>query len=98
MTQEQNSDKQRSPNRILVLKPIDGKPLDSTGMVDPRLFKGGNQLHGIMDEQSCLWRLKFEKGIVPPELRQSYTSFKLLKSAAERYYRQRNIEIEEVKD
>ena len=99
MTQEQNSDKQRSPNRILVLRPKEGtKVLSSTGLTDPRLFKDENRLHAIMDEQSCLWRMKYEQGLIPPELRQAYTSFSLLKRHAERYYNARNIEIKEVQD
>ena len=40
--------KLRSNNRTLVLKPVDGKKAaSSTGLVDPRLFTGGNNLHAI---------------------------------------------------
>jgi len=99
MTQEQNTNKERSPNRILVLRPIPGKQaISSTGLTDPRLFKDENKLHAIMDEQSCLWRLKYEQGVVPPELRQKFTSFKLARQHAERYYNSRNIEVTEVLD
>lgn len=99
MTQEQNTNKERSPDRILVLKPIDGKPLDTTGMTDPRLFKGENRLHAIMEEDSCLWKLKYESGTLPPFLKgKKYTSFKLLKQDAEGYFKGRNIEIKEVQD
>jgi len=99
MTQEANSDKQRSPNRILVLKPIEGtKAMSTTGLTDPRLFKNENSLHAIMDDSTCLWRMKYEQGSIPAELRQSFTSFRLLKAHAERYYKQRNIEVVEVKD
>jgi hypothetical protein len=99
MTQEQNSDKQRSSNRILVLRPKEGtKAISSTGLVDHRLFKSENSLHAIMDESTCLWRMKYEQGMVPSELRQAFTSFKKLKDHAERYYNARNIEIKEVQD
>ena len=99
MSQEQNSDKQRSPNRTLVLKPIEGKTAkDVTGLTDARLFTGRNELHAIMDESTCLWRMRYNDGILPPQLKQSFTSFSLLKKHAEQYFRQRNIEIAEVKD
>lgn len=92
----------RSPDRVLVLKPMEGKkPLDSGLRVDPRLFKEGvdmNRLHGIMDLESSLWSLKYEKGHVPPALSGRFTGFKQLLDAAKNYYNQRNIEITEVKD
>jgi|SRR5579872_997681 len=94
--------KMRSPDRILVLKPIEGKkPLDSGMRVDPRLFKEGddtNRLHGVMDLETSLWSLKYEKGSVPPALSGKFTGFKQLLDAATSYYNQRNIEITQVKD
>jgi hypothetical protein len=94
--------KMRSPDRILVLKPIEGKkPLDSGMRVDPRLFKDSadtNRLHGIMDLETSLWSMKYEKGSVPPALSGKFTGFKELLNAAKNYYNQRNIEIVEVKD
>jgi hypothetical protein len=99
MSQEQNSDKQRSPNRTLVLKPIEGMTaLKGTGLTDPRLFTGRNELHAIMDDSTCLWRMRYNDGILPQQLKQSFTSFRLLREHAERYFKQRNIEIVEVKD
>lgn len=91
--------KMKSPDRILVLKVMDGKkPISTTGAADPRLFTGENKLHAIMDEQSCLWRMKYDMGIVPESLKGTFTGFKALKKFAEQYYHKRNIEIVEVKD
>lgn len=92
-----------APDRILVLEPIDGKKaLSSTGLVDPRLFKegeDGNKLHAVMDMETCLWSLKYEKGAVPPVLKdQRFTGFKALKKYTEDYFAKRNIRITEVKD
>lgn len=91
--------KMRTPDRILVLKIKDGeKPKNSTGNVDARLFKGENKLHGVMDTQTTLWKLKYDDGDIPPPLKGQFTNFKALKAHAEEYYRKRNIEIIEVKD
>lgn len=93
--------KTSSPDRILFLEPIDGKPLDTRGIVDPRLFKtgeDGNKLHAIMDTETCLWSFRYEKGIVPPALKGTFTGFRALKKHADEYFLQRNIRITEVKD
>lgn len=87
-----------SPNRILILEPIDGKPLDSKGIIDPRLFKSGedgNKLHAVMDSETCLWTFKYEKGIVPPALKGSFTGFRALMKHAVEYFKQRNITVKE---
>lgn len=89
----------RSNDRILELSVIDGKqPLSSTGMVDTRLFTGGNRLHAIMDPESCLWRFKYDDGILPGPLKGIFTSFKTLRKFAEDYFVKRNIVIKEIKD
>lgn len=91
--------KMRSPDRILVLKVVEGKkPLNTLGTQDPRLFNGENKLHAVMDTQSTLWRLKYDQGIVPPPLKGLFTSFKAILQHAQEYYSKRNIEIVEVKD
>jgi hypothetical protein len=94
--------KMRSPDRVLQLELIDGmKPLNSMGIVDPRLFKDGedaNRLHAIMDAETCLWSFKYEKGGVPPALTGKYTGFKAAKKFAEDYFVKRNIRIKEIKD
>lgn len=89
----------RSHDRILELAVIDGKAaLSSTGMVDTRLFTGGNKLHAIMDLETCLWRFKYDDGILPQPLKGVFTSFKALRKFAEEYFLKRNIRITEVKD
>lgn len=89
----------RSNDRILELAVIDGKsPLSSTGMVDTRLFTGGNRLHAVMDPENCLWRFKYDDGVLPGPLKGIFTSFKTLRKFAEDYFSKRNIKITEVKD
>src|ERR1700747_201647 len=94
--------KMRSPDRVLKLEVIDGKkPLNSTGIVDPRLFKDGedaNKLHAVMDTETCLWSFRYEKGAIPPALKGNFTGFKALKKHADTYFEQRNVKITEVKD
>lgn len=89
--------KMRTPDRVLTLKPKDGKKAkDTLGNLDPRLFNGENKLHAVMDTQTTLWKLKYEMGSVPEPLKCSFTSFKALRQHAEEYFNKRNIEITEV--
>lgn len=91
--------KMRSPDRVLVLKVKEGmKPMSTTGAADPRLFTGENKLHAIMDPQSCLWKIRYDSGIVPLPLQGTFTGFQALKKFAVAYFDKRNIEITEVKD
>lgn len=100
MTQEQNSSKMREGDRILSLKPIEGKSTTTNmGLVDNTLFKtGGNRLHAVLDEMTTLWSIRYEKGITPEPLRHKFTSFNKLRKHAEEYFLRRNIEIVEVID
>lgn len=92
--------KMRSTDRVFVLEVIPGeKAKTNTGMVDPRLFKEGaegNRLHAIMDTQSSLWYLKYEKGGLPEPLKGMFTSFNKLKDFAERFFINRGVRITEV--
>lgn len=94
--------KMKAADRIITLEPIDGKkPLSSTGLVDPRLFKDGedgNKLRAVMDQGSCLWTMKYEKGGIPEGLQGQFTSVKALIKHAEDYFGRRNIRITSVKD
>lgn len=91
--------KEKKTDRILVLRPVAGtKTLSGTGLVDPRLFKGENKLHVVMDAQSSIWFFKYEQGGLPEPLKQRFTSFKLALSHATNYYKSRNVEIVEVID
>lgn len=92
-------EKTKKSDRVLVLKVIDGKkPISSTGLVDPRLFTGGNKLHAVMDPQHMLWYFKYEQGGLPEVLKQKFTSFRMLKAHADDYFGKRNMVIEEVLD
>lgn len=87
----------KSPDRVLVLKPKEGmKPTNTVGVSDPRLFTGDNKLHCIMDDASCLWRFKYDMGIVPEPLKGTFTNFTAAKKFAIGYFDSRNIEITEV--
>ncbi len=87
-----------SPNRILELKVIDDKaPTSSMGLVDKRLFQGENKLHSIIDETG-LWHMQYDKGIVPAALQQRFTSFGKLFKYAEDYFKKRNVKITEIID
>lgn len=90
--------KQRSTDRILVLKPQEGKAKSTTGLTDPRLFAGSNELHAIMDERTTLWFLKLKYGGLEPSLKQRFTDFNKLLEFTTQYYKKRNIDIVEVKD
>ena len=89
----------RGDDRVLKLKIVDGKkPMNSIGMTDPRLFKGGNQLHVILGPNN-LWSYRYETGALPPTLRdQRFTTFQSAHNYASDYFKTRNIEIEEVID
>jgi hypothetical protein len=89
----------RSDTRTLVLAPIEGEKIkSSTGLVDPGLFTGENNLFAIMDTQTCLWCFKYKRGGLPPALKQRFTSFDRLLEYARNYFRTRGIQIVEVLD
>ena len=91
-------EKTQTNNRVLVLKPREGENTRTDkGMIDNRLFKGDNRLHAIMDNQTLLWTLKYEKGGIPEPLKQSFTSFSRLFNHAERYFNSRGVDITDVK-
>lgn len=91
-------EKAQTNDRVLVLKARENQnSLDSKGLIDNRLFKGENQLHALMDTQSLLWTMKYDKGGLPEPLKQSWTSFKRLFEYAEKYFDKRGVDISEVK-
>lgn len=96
---ETNLTKNTSPDRILVLKPEEGKDtLTSKGTVDNRLFTGDNKLHARMDPEYGHWYIQYEKGNPPPSLQQRWTSFTKLYNHISEYYKRRNIQIVEIID
>lgn len=91
--------KHRKDVRILVLKQIEGKQkLNSSGMVDNRLFTGENNLSAIRNPQTSHWSLRLNHGIIQQSLKGSFTSFKACLEHARDYYSRRGVEITEVLD
>lgn len=91
--------KERSDDRVLVLRPIEGKnAMSSTGLVDKRLFNGGNKMHLLLKPGTTLWYFKYEEGIVPEHFKQYFTGFNTALKYAREYFLKRNIEIVEVID
>lgn len=90
----------RSPDRILKLEIIDGtKPKAASGMVDSRLFQGDdNRIHIVMDLETSLWSIRYDKGNVPPALTGQYTGFKQAFDHVKKYFENRNIRITQVID
>ncbi len=98
-TVQDGGPKEKKSDRVLVLKPMEGKEtLTNKGIVDKRLFSGGNNLHAIRDTQTTLWSFKYESGVLPEELKPRFTSFVKLKAHADEYFARRNIVIAEVLD
>ena len=96
---DQENSKMRSTDRVLVLREIPGQKVRATsGLVDPRLFKGENTLHVFMDSATCLWYFKYDFGVLPQQLKQGFTSFSRALEHARSYFKLRHIEITEVKD
>lgn len=97
--EERIRDRVKSNDRYVILKQMEGKPsLNSSGMVDKRLFSGENKLHVILDPQEGLWSVKFEKGLTPGHLDQKFTTFRKAVDTIVQYYRKRNIEIDKIID
>ena len=90
-------EKMATNDRVLVLKVIEGKsPKGSTGVVDPRLFSGNNKLHGVYDERTGLWNMRYETGALPGALQQKFGSFEQLEDFARKYFATRDVEIVEI--
>jgi hypothetical protein len=85
----------RSNDRILVLQKDKDADL---GLIDPGIFEGKNNLHVVMDPNTLIWNFKYERGPVPPALRNRYTSFKLAKEAADTYFKTKNVKVVAVRD
>lgn len=75
----------------------DKKPLSSTGLADPRLYKGGNKLYAQRGED-FLWYVRYDKGALPPALQQKWTHFPRMVEDLNGYFNSRNIAIEQIED
>lgn len=86
-----------SNDRVFVLKAIEGESSrNGAGIVDKRLFTGSNRLHAIRDGQTSLWSLKYDSGILPEPLKQSFTTFQKLREYVAGYFQRRGVQITEV--
>lgn len=93
------NDNNRKTKIELVVKVQEGKlPTSVTGLVDPRLFKGGNHLYMVLDPTSMLWGFKYEQGGVPSGLNQRFTNRDKALEFAKTYLKTRNLEVKEVID
>ena len=91
--------KNTSKDRVLVLKPIEGKDqLNTKGMVDKRLFTRENNLHAVMDPEYGHWHVEYDSGVIPPVFQQRWTSFSKLYNFVSEYYKRRNVQITEIID
>jgi hypothetical protein len=89
--------KQRKTDRVLVLRPMEGKdPKDSSGKIDKRLFSGENNLHIVMNPATLLWGFKYDSGGLQETLKQSFTSYDKAFEHAKGYFERRNVQIVEV--
>lgn len=90
--------KMKADDRILKLGSIDGRPLNSAGLLDTRLFKGENNLHAIRDPYTSLWSLRYDTGNLPPALKLKFTGFNKLHDYVTNYLKGRNVKIEKIID
>jgi len=94
-----NREKMRKTDIVLSVRPMGKFTYRTSGLMDYRIFKGENQLHAIMDMETCLWRIRYETGIPPLEVRnQQFTSFSELMKYLRPYLKARNLEIVEILD
>lgn len=90
-------EKMATNDRVLVLKAMDGKSAkDSRGIVDSRLFSGENKIHGVYDERTGLWNLRYETGALPGALQEKFGTFKELEEFTRKYFAARNVEVLEI--
>lgn len=97
-TSEDHIKTNRLEDRVISFQLIDDKkPINSTGLADPRLFKGTNKLHAKRDDGG-LWILKYEMGAIPPALQQHWTHFSRLVDDVTAYYKGRNMAIKRIEE
>lgn len=80
---------------VLSLKWMTNKsPLSSSGLIDKRLFTGGNRLHAIRGTDN-LWYLQYDSGALEEPLKQKFTNFPILMAHVKKHFHKRNIEVTE---
>ena len=98
-TRTENLVKNRTDDRVINLRPMEGKNTVSVlGLTDNRLFTGENKLHARKADQGDLWSLSYERGSVPGPLQQQFTTFTKCLKYVEDYFKRRNVEITGVED
>ena len=91
--------KMHTLDRIIVLKPMEGKtPVSSTGIADKRLFTGENRLHALFDIATGMWYLRYDNGNLPGALDVKYISLPELLDYVKQYFARRNVEIVDIQD
>lgn len=91
--------KNKSNDRVLILKKKpDKEAIDTFGHKTKQLFQVDTRLHGILDEQTCLWYFKYDNASLPEPLKPRFTTFTKLYNYAKEYFDKRNIDIVEVQD
>ena len=96
---ETNLVKNRSYDRVITLEKIPGlNTIGSTGLIDNTLFSGDNRLRAIIDKRTMLWSLRQDHGLLPPPLKQQWTSFTGLMKYITDYYKKRNVNVTGVID
>lgn len=88
--------KMHADDRIMHLELVDENAKNSGGLLDNRLFKGGNRLHAIRHPLSSLWYMRYDNGILPQQLRQRFSGFNKLHAYASDYFRKRGVKIARV--
>lgn len=92
-------DQFKSDDRSFTFKPVEGlRQTSSTGMIDKKIFTGENKLIAHKEEDTGLWVLKYENGIVPGSFKQRFTSFNMAYKFAKTYFYKRGYDIVEIKD
>lgn len=99
MDRAANLVKNRTDDRVIVLKPMEGvNTLNSKGIIDNRLFNGINKLHARKADQGDFWHLQYELGDIPPALKGQFTTFSKCLAYTTDYFKKRNIEVVGVED
>ncbi len=95
----QNLIKNRTDDRIIHIKLMEGENmLNGIGLIDNRLFNGGNKLHAKKADQGDMWYLAYEQGRVPGPLQTQFTTFSKCLEHVTKYFKTRNIEVTGVED
>lgn len=96
---EQSVIKENRKNDIVFkLRPKEGGAERQDGLIDKRLFTGGNNLHAILDRQTMLWGLAYDSGVLPQQLQQRFTGLTPLYKTVRDYFDKRNVDIVEIID